>query len=328
MDPVERAKMLSRRRIKATEQMWDEQVKKLERVALHADGVADTRAHEIHVLRRASYKKGAAVRNSRNVLSSSSGVYDPDTAESQREALRETMLDCIRREEMVRVQERADKERDLAARRADEAVQKRDEARRAVMSKVEQEVEINAHREEVEAERRQREEEGSKYREEMAKQKAAEKKELAEVRTKKIDEAARIAADRRVANEAKAKMKVEEQERQLEEREKAAKEKLAAKALAAEVKRKEAALEYSRRLEKVWKKAVADADAAEARYDKLAMSAEHRQSSFTAEELERLEQRMKLTRVRADAAKESFHNCVYQYKGIVKEDEDGGGEGK
>lgn len=47
-----------------------------------------------------------------------------------------------------------------------------------------------------------------------------------------------------------------------------------------------------------------------------------------AEELERLEQRMKLTRVRADAAKESFHNCVYQYKGIVKEDEDGGGEGK
>lgn len=88
--------MLSRRRIKATEQMWDEQVKKLERVALHADGVADTRAHEIHVLRRASYKKGAAVRNSRNVLSSSSGVYDPDTAESQREALRETMRACPR----------------------------------------------------------------------------------------------------------------------------------------------------------------------------------------------------------------------------------------
>ena len=192
--------------------MWDGQVKKLERVAQHADVVADHKEHAVEVLRREAAKLAPVMNSSRQLLSSVGG-WTPETAEAQRQALRNTMLDCMRREEMVRLEQRAEKERELAYRRADEAEYMRMQARMKVESKAQQEAEIRAHREEVEQAKLAREESGEALRQDMAKEKQEVGGLLAEARKRREEKAEKMAAERRVAMEAKAKAKKEADEK-------------------------------------------------------------------------------------------------------------------
>ena len=80
-----------------------------------------------------------------------------------------------------------------------------------------------------------------------------------------------------------------------------------------------AAFEYARRLEKVWKHTEAFAARCEAEHDRALHEAEARTSSYTEIRLDQLEMKSKMSRARAESAKQAYDTCLMQYRALEKE---------
>ena len=308
---------MSKRRVAAIEKMWKGKVEAVSEVEAHSYEMARLRQHEYEVAKRAQARRDAACRTARHVLSSTNG-WTEEGMVLQREAMRETMLECMRREEIVKRKEIAEREAWLATVRATETDAVRQEGAMKVSAKRLQEEEMMEHLRQVEKEKVMREEAAGAAREENKQQKEKEKKELLDVRKQRDEMMAAIAVERRKAWEIKQKEKKEEKERAAEIREEFTKEKARLKQEAKVIARREAAFEYARRLEKVWKHTEAFAARCEAEHDRALHEAEARTSSYTEIRLDQLEMKSKMSRARAESAKQAYDTCLMQYRALEK----------
>jgi len=223
-------------------------------------------------------------------------------------------VDCMRREELVRRKALAEREKHLAAMRADEREAQAAETRRRVAAKQAQEEENLEHWRKVEALRASKEEASGEMRAELAKQKAQEKAQARAARRERDDKMAALAVVRRTQKEAAEKQRATDAEKVLEAKEAAVKEKMRQKEESREVARVAAEQDFLRRLEKVWKKTEWDAAKFRDDFEKEKMGAEMLVSSFTEEKLERLKFKYDAALKRAAAAKQSYDDCLVRVK--------------
>ena len=148
---------MSKRRVAAIEKMWKGKVEAVSEVEAHSYEMARLRQHEYEVAKRAQARRDAACRTARHVLSSTNG-WTEEGMVLQREAMRETMLECMRREEIVKRKEIAEREAWLATVRATETDAVRQEGAMKVSAKRLQEEEMMEHLRQVEKEKVMREE--------------------------------------------------------------------------------------------------------------------------------------------------------------------------
>ena len=143
--------------------LMDVLVAKCEEVEDNAWDLAAFRQHEAYVARCCAASRAGHVRAARHMLAAAgAGVpiaIAPEMSdkEATREAVRETMFDCVRREEIKNKSELAAKESSLAESRARHTQDMRRVKQRRVKAKRTQEAEHLAHMQRVEADRQERE---------------------------------------------------------------------------------------------------------------------------------------------------------------------------
>lgn len=159
----EKQHKMSDRRVKAIDGVWRREVEKCEEVEDKAWDLQNFRQYEAHVARRCAASRNKHVRAARHTLAAAGAglsiaiAPEMSDTEATREAVRETMFDCVRREEIKNKSELADKESSLAESRMRHTEDMRAVQQRRVDAKRMQEAEHLAHLQKVEADRLERE---------------------------------------------------------------------------------------------------------------------------------------------------------------------------
>jgi len=310
LDPLEKQQFLSERRILAAQRLFEQRVSKNEHVAKLAEEQALRRQHEVEVLRRKLRNHQTALRNSRQRWLQPASAHGPHSQEAQRTALRETHMDSMRREEIARALELAEREHSLAARRFDEAETLAKDSRASMHAKARQEQEQLTRLRLVDAQRLEREETSGKLRGENARQKEGEKGALLAARKARAEAMEQVATQRRQKKEEDKKREGDLRETIDEQRVKTAQDHARAKADAKALARRESAHEHARRLEVVLHRAESAAQRLEDECDRCCDELETRPSSFAQEQSERLSARLTAQRARSKAAKLAYEEAV------------------
>jgi hypothetical protein len=305
---------MSDRRVQAIDGVWKREVERAEEIEEHAADVAAFREHEASVARRCAAQRAPVVRAARRTLVCAGDPIPqaPELTdkEATREAVRETMFDCVRREEIATRNKVAGREAELLRSRMAKTREMRDEQRRRVDAKKAQEEAAILHKREVEMRRQEKEAQAARDRADVAEERRRLRVAQEAERQQRAVRVAEVIAARRKLLEEKEKAAKEAAEEAAMARGKMVEARGKAKEQAQQGARRDAQLDYAGRLEKVWKHAETQAARCEREYESLRMTSEARESSFTADLLEKREAAMEAARAKALSARMAWERCL------------------
>jgi len=219
-------------------------------------------------------------------------------------------MDSMRREEIARALELAEREHSLAARRFDEAETVARDSRASMHAKARQEHEQLTRLRLADAQRLGREETSGNLRGENARQKEGEKGALLAARKARAEAMEQVATQRRQKKEEDKKRETNLREMMDEQRVRTAQDHARAKADAKALARRESAHEHAHRLEVVLHRAESAAQRLQDECDRCCDELETRPSTFAQEQSDRLSARLTAQRARSKAAKLAYEEAV------------------